>query len=800
MGMTTNNSTVCYTTVYCRAAAGGRQCSTPSGPENEAASVMPLVTLKLQSRPVRPTELSIMHAACEENGGRGDVGWKESYKTAQMVALPDVTRLCGTQAGQLVHDLAQGVGCPEEFIVMPLICCCSALMGPRSEVRVHAAWSEPPVLWIAVGARAGSRKSSALRQVLMPLLTVIDGMKQQQQRRQQQNHCHRTGDEGFGPPAVFTGTLGLPQLRALAEEGAGGVLHVTERAEDSHRRLGIQPPHTDHAARTLLNDLYEAFPGDITTCGYSSLKNSSQSSGQSSPALVTPGLMSHVCFNHCGFAEPEYVVNLVVKSPSWLSGRFLVSCPSLPDNASSASLAVPRPSGSQERGSMSDEASRTEEKSLTLRDLYSRIADTHCRNVYTYSFSEDAVCELQRFQEEEWCTIVAQLGGEEQGGVVSKSLGHIVRLAGVLKALTVAAKSPAAAIQIPSQENEDLDAERNCHEKVVEISVEDVSRAIELGKYFLEQKLSMTFMMLPPLLPGQAGQVGAMTAGPYGLPLGVAAGFSAGQHAMAGVTSAPGHPPPSNPLPQQQQQPHPPFFGGYGAPSAHAIGLHARNVTSSQPATSTPSSATSVDIDVTQLPATWAPTTPEEELAEMSQAAEFVQLEPAQFVAVHARRVKRLLECFDDGCGVSATTAAQKSIAPPVRVAGTNNRHPAWASALFFQKVADLGLGAAEQVRHPTNGRVYWRFKRKTVEELTEKNYQLLQYLRVDMVRFSRLGQPSLHVPGLEADAPSPAGSSGDTVGSGAGVGVIDEAASNSSSKGDKSPCSLESPIKQEVL
>nr|KAG5695289.1 hypothetical protein BaRGS_028224 [Batillaria attramentaria] len=542
-----------------------------------------------------------------------------------MVALPDVTRLCGTQAGQLVHDLAQG-------------------------------------------------------------------------------------------------------LRALAEEGAGGVLHVTERAEDSHRRLGIQPPHTDHAARTLLNDLYEAFPGDITTCGYSSLKN-----------------------------------------------------------------------------------------------------------------SKDAVCELQRFQEEEWCTIVAQLGGEEQGGVVSKSLGHIVRLAGVLKALTVAAKSPAAAIQIPSQENEDLDAERNCHEKVVEISVEDVSRAIELGKYFLEQKLSMTFMvstgffrnsvsssnsqhmqqqqqqsrqsqdgvrvsrhsmgqMLPPLLPGQAGQVGAMTAGPYGLPLGVAAGFSAGQHAMAGVTSAPGHPPPSNPLPQQQQQPHPPFFGGYGAPSAHAIGLHARNVTSSQPATSTPSSATSVDIDVTQLPATWAPTTPEEELAEMSQAAEFVQLEPAQFVAVHARRVKRLLECFDDGCGVSATTAAQKSIAPPVRVAGTNNRHPAWASALFFQKVADLGLGAAEQVRHPTNGRVYWRFKRKTVEELTEKNYQLLQYLRVDMVRFSRLGQPSLHVPGLEADAPSPAGSSGDTVGSGAGVGVIDEAASNSSSKGDKSPCSLESPIKQEVL
>ena len=64
-----------------------------------------------------------MHAA-ETNGG-SDANWKDSYKTAQMITLPDVTRICGEQAGQLVQELAQGVGCPEEFILFPLLSCCS---------------------------------------------------------------------------------------------------------------------------------------------------------------------------------------------------------------------------------------------------------------------------------------------------------------------------------------------------------------------------------------------------------------------------------------------------------------------------------------------------------------------------------------------------------------------------------------------------------------------------------------------------------------------------------------------------
>lgn len=57
------------------------------------------------------------------SGGNG--GWRESYRTAQMITLPDVTRVCGSKAGQLVIDLAQGTGCPHEYVLMPLLSICA---------------------------------------------------------------------------------------------------------------------------------------------------------------------------------------------------------------------------------------------------------------------------------------------------------------------------------------------------------------------------------------------------------------------------------------------------------------------------------------------------------------------------------------------------------------------------------------------------------------------------------------------------------------------------------------------------
>lgn len=89
-------------------------------------------------------------------------------------------------------------------------------MGPRSEVRVHAAWSEPLVLWGVIGARTGTRKSAALRQVLTPLLSLSDDMREQQQMQQRQAKSRScdSGDESMldeelRVPILCTGRFSL---------------------------------------------------------------------------------------------------------------------------------------------------------------------------------------------------------------------------------------------------------------------------------------------------------------------------------------------------------------------------------------------------------------------------------------------------------------------------------------------------------------------------------------------------------------------------------------------------------------
>jgi hypothetical protein len=61
----------------------------------------------------------------DDPGASSNSNWKDSYKMAQMVSLPDMAHVCGNAAGQLVKSLAAGVGCPEEYILMPLLTCCS---------------------------------------------------------------------------------------------------------------------------------------------------------------------------------------------------------------------------------------------------------------------------------------------------------------------------------------------------------------------------------------------------------------------------------------------------------------------------------------------------------------------------------------------------------------------------------------------------------------------------------------------------------------------------------------------------
>ena len=381
-----------------------------------------------------------------------------------------------------------------------------------------------------------------------------------------------------------------------------------------------------------------------------------------------------------------------------------------------------------------------------LGEIFSILLDQHSRKNTKYTFSSEAVQELNTFFDEEWSTVFNQLDQNEHEGIIVKSMGQIVRLCGILKAVEN------GIVKVNASKN----GESNNWDWV--IGPDTVKNGVSLGKYFLEQKLAMTFMVSTGFfnqsensqsnsMNGRNGNGSSQSDDNDNMNNGSVLPHTAISESVESISF------PSSQASGEGDRPggHAPApsnFSSFSLPpsSINRSGSRSQELNLSQMpyGSSMPSEAPyglpkqMGDVDFSTLPVTM--TTAEEDVSEMMQAVDFVHFSKTQFVGVHGRRIKRLMECYDDGHGVSATTAAQKSITPPVHIEGTNNRHPAWASALFFQKVAELGLGSAEQNRHPTNKKVCWRFKRKPVNQLSDQDFKLLQYLRVEMDKYSQFG------------------------------------------------------------
>ncbi|RUS82753.1 hypothetical protein EGW08_009491, partial [Elysia chlorotica] len=655
---------------------------------------------------------------------RAGPGWPSTYRAAQNIPFPEPRDACGPHIAEFVEDLAQGVGCPTEQILVPLLPCIGGLLGTNTSIQVHRAWSEPPVVWTMVGAAPGSRRSAVIRLLLAPILALQAHKKAQPQPTQASNNSDVV-DNGLSNAsldrALYSGTrISLGALTEVLHRNSGHAFSLTENVENLHEMLGLtQLPTAAVSGASAVNsssrlvsvmeDLYEGLPlvavedGQVTTIQGSN-------------------------FCHGGFSSPEYMVALMLKYPGWLSSRLLISCP----QADSMKAGF---------GQVKSDLDLPE-----LGELFSILLDQHSHKNTKYSFSPEAVHELNTFFDEEWSTVFNQLDQNEHEGIIVKSMGQIVRLCGILKAL----------------ENSILQVYATKSGKSYNwnwvISPDTVKNGVTLGKYFLEQKLAMTFMVSTGFfnqaensqsnsMNGRNGNGGSQSDDNDHINNGTTLPHTATSDSVESISFPPSQASGNADSPGGHAQA-PLNFPSFSLPPSrmNRSGSRSQELNLSQLpyGSSMPPEAQYAlpkqigDVDFATLPVTM--TTAEEDVSEMMQAVDFVHFSKTQFVGVHGRRIKRLMECYDDGHGVSATTAAQKSITPPVHIEGTNNRHPAWASALFFQKVAELGLGSAEQNRHPTNKKVCWRFKRKPVNQLSDQDFKLLQYLRVEMDKYSQFG------------------------------------------------------------
>lgn len=70
---------------------------------------------------------------------------------------------------RFVREVSQALPCPPDFVGVPMLAVLGAAIGTSRVIQVKPGWEERPLLYVAVVADPGSRKSPALDKVTLPL-------------------------------------------------------------------------------------------------------------------------------------------------------------------------------------------------------------------------------------------------------------------------------------------------------------------------------------------------------------------------------------------------------------------------------------------------------------------------------------------------------------------------------------------------------------------------------------------------------------------------------------------------------
>lgn len=109
------------------------------------------------------------------------------YEPFPVDALPSPVR-------EYVAEYAEALGVDAAMIALPTLAMLAACIGTTRTIALAPTWSEPAVLWCAVVARSGERKSPALDAALAPLRDVQAKALREWQAR------NRDRSEGDGEP------------------------------------------------------------------------------------------------------------------------------------------------------------------------------------------------------------------------------------------------------------------------------------------------------------------------------------------------------------------------------------------------------------------------------------------------------------------------------------------------------------------------------------------------------------------------------------------------------------------------
>ena len=96
----------------------------------------------------------------------------EVGESISVEVLPFPVHIFPPPVADLVSAAAKSIGCPPDFIAIPVLAVLATAIGNSRHIQVKKGWTEPPTLYSAIVAPPGSKKSPALSTATQPIREI----------------------------------------------------------------------------------------------------------------------------------------------------------------------------------------------------------------------------------------------------------------------------------------------------------------------------------------------------------------------------------------------------------------------------------------------------------------------------------------------------------------------------------------------------------------------------------------------------------------------------------------------------
>ena len=125
----------------------------------------------------------------------------------------------------IIDSISDAVDCDPSMVLMPLLSSCAGCIGNSAVIEVAGDWREPAILWCAIVAESGSKKTPAARRVLRPIHRM-----QQELIQQRECQIELLEEDDPVPPQkrIIVGDATVEAMAPIFKENLRGLLLVRD--------------------------------------------------------------------------------------------------------------------------------------------------------------------------------------------------------------------------------------------------------------------------------------------------------------------------------------------------------------------------------------------------------------------------------------------------------------------------------------------------------------------------------------------------------------------------------------------